>query len=84
MRDEDAVAPIAAMNDFGFWSAGLCAFAFFALAIWLVRRTAIRRTADKTLVAALLLTAAWGVAAALAGGRLAPNAASSCATAKCP
>ena len=67
MRDEDAVAPIAAMNDFGFWSAGLCAFAFFALAIWLVRRTAIRRTADKTLVAALLLTAAWGVAAALAG-----------------
>ena len=55
------------MTQLAFWSGGLSAFAFTALAIWLHQRGEGRRAPDKALIAALLLTAAWSVSAALAG-----------------
>ena len=55
------------MNDLAFWSGGLSAFAFTALAIWLHHRGKGRRAPDKALIAALLLTASWSISVALAG-----------------
>ncbi len=55
------------MSGLDFWSGGLAAFAFTALAIWRHRRGDVRRAPDKALIVALLLTAMWGVSIALAG-----------------
>lgn len=56
-----------AVTDLAFWSGALAAAAFTSLAIWLHRRGEGRRAQDRALLAALLLTAGWSVAAALAG-----------------
>ncbi len=55
------------MTTFAIWSGGLSAFGFAAVAIWLHHRTLGRRASDKVLLAALLLTAGWGLSIALGG-----------------